>query len=457
MSTEATPPAQFAVVHGAVWPREGGLVDVAAVREHLIRKGLVAALGEAPGDDSLGESVPFSLLVRGGQDDAPRVALLAAGRDGEPVAAVPGPWAHEAITDLVAHVAVDVELGGVWWDADDAASDEDDDEASGDEASGDVETQAWDDPEPVDFVADDDLLTDDLLDDEDDAPGPAVPGDVIVSHQAESGLPMLANGLGSGLWTAHTEGWTLTRCDEAWLNPGGEGWLPSELPVLQLKRSDETNRVVEVLTRMAQVESHLLRRHGDMTATVAPEILTAVLDHPLVDALTNPHLADESDLHELLATKHFAHLDAHQVAAALQTPMDDRWSSRVLTALGAPALAGDVHEGRVDIASLPGARRFEVTSMLRAMGASVSRYYDAPEYEVASRTWVGRFYAALVRTPLRVALLMAIDIALVVALSLGFTATDSIWLKTLAVLGILGVGADAVMHGVLAPKRFRTR
>ncbi|MGN0065749.1 MAG: hypothetical protein ACI379_16045 [Nocardioides sp.] len=212
-----------------------------------------------------------------------------------------------------------------------------------------------------------------------------LPGDVLVSHKVDSFLPVLAHHAEAGLEHAWVDGWNVVRFDRACVDLSDDAWLPHEVPAAVLITDGET-RYVEVLTGWGVFPGEMLTRLLDLT----PTFTTAEVDHRFVPGLANLHLLPDSDLRRVLNSPHFRDRDAGAVAEALQSAPDEFWSARVLTTLGLPVLAADVHEGRSD---LPAARRVEARSGLRSLFDSVVGYHEAGEEEVARRTPFGKAYA----------------------------------------------------------------
>lgn len=212
-----------------------------------------------------------------------------------------------------------------------------------------------------------------------------LPGDVLISQIVDSSLPMLAHHAEAGLERAWLDGWNVVRFDRACVDLTDAGWLPHEVPAALLI-NDGHSRYVELLTRWGTFPGEMLTRLLDLTATFTAD----EVDHPLVAGLANLHLLPDSDLRRVLASPAFRHLDAHRVAAALQSPDDAGWSARVLAALSLPTAAADVHEGRT---ALPAPLRVEPRTGLHTLIDTVVGYHDAGEEEVSRRTPLGKAYA----------------------------------------------------------------
>ncbi|GGD21151.1 hypothetical protein GCM10007231_20370 [Nocardioides daphniae] len=278
-------------------------------------------------------------------------------------------------------------------------------------------------------------------DEEEDVP------DVMLCRAVDSSLPLLAHDLGA-LDATHVGGWTLVRFDEAYVAPDDHGWLPSDLPAVLLHRHGRT-REIQVLTAWNDTIGHALTHEPHLQPAFAE------VDDPAVAGLTNPHLAVDSDLREVLTHPRFRHLDVAKVADVLQSPMDEQWTARVLAALGLPTLAADVHEGR---AELPDSSRFEAASMARSVVDTVLRYYDAPAEEVARRTAYGRLYDRVQRNRVATGAVLTAEVAASAAmLTAGVRPGRSAAARTALVSGAVFTLLDAAMGTALAVRRFGRR
>lgn len=276
---------------------------------------------------------------------------------------------------------------------------------------------------------------------EDDEP------DVALCRVVDSSLPLLAHDLGP-LEAGQAEGWTLVRFDESWVEVDEHGWLGNELPLVVLRRSGRT-REIQVVTRWTEQHGHALTREPDLMPAFTE------MEGPAMAALTNPHLAAGSDLHAVLAHPRFGDRDPLEVASALQSPMDDGWSARVLTALGLPALAADVHEGRAEV---PDAVRVAPTSLGRSLVNTYLRYYDAPAEEVERRTAYGKLYDRIQRNPVATGVALSAETVVAVALLAAAVRPGRSPLARTTLLsgGVVGL-LDAAAGVVLATRRFRGR
>lgn len=280
---------------------------------------------------------------------------------------------------------------------------------------------------------------------------PDAPGDLLLSRLVPSALPMLAHFAQCGLTTGHVDGWNVALFDEMGVDLSDEGFLRSEVPAVLL--TDTGSRCyVEVLPGWGTFPGIQLTRQPDLEPTFSRN----ELDHDVVDGLSNPHLMDGSDLLELLATEPFVELDPATVAAALQTRMDAGWSARVLTALGLPPTAADVHSGRRTLAEVSTSTpdRVESVPLLRALASSTARYHDAPVEEVARRGTYGRLYARLTDSlPLSAALYATETAVAAVLLDRALGGRGSRGGRTLAGAAAVTLLTDAVMGIALTVRK----
>lgn len=280
-------------------------------------------------------------------------------------------------------------------------------------------------------------------DDEDDDEAP----DVALCRVVDSALPLLAHDLGP-LSASSVDGWTLVRFDTSWVDVDDHGWMGGDLPLVVLRRSGRT-REIQVVTRWTEQHGHALTREPDLMPAFTE------MQGPAMAALTNPHLAADSDLRAVLSHPRFRHLDLLEVAMVLQSPMDEWWSGRVLTALGLPVLAADVHEGRDE---LPDPTRLGPTSLGRSFVDTVLRYHDAPAEEVARRTPYGKLYDRVQRHPIAAGATFTTEALASGALLAAAVRPGRGSLARTALLsaGIVGL-VDASMGAVLAVRRFGRR
>lgn len=418
---------------GWLHPSAGERVDTQRTLAVLRERGVLAGVQqERPGVDDLCD---LTLLL----DDEGRVLVQTS------AGVVGGPVLHDFAPELAEALGAAIEIDGEFHDLDPVSTDVGNPGGGEGRDSGDM-LPVGESEESEDFAEDfTDEFHDELFvlgDPERGAP------DVLLAKVVPSALPQLAAFVGSGLVAGHVDGWTLARFDEDGLPVSEHGWLPGDLPAVHLTRVGD-DRYVQVIASFGLGPSLLLTRHGDQVTTYGPH----EVDPALVDTLVDSHLAPGSELNTLLASKHFAHVDARTLAEALQQPMDEHWITGVLRALGLPARAGDVLEGRAEV---PSATRVEARSTLGALGETLRRYYDAPPEEVARRTPYGKAYATLTATPGRVAAGVAVEGALAVWLltrSRHHTGARRTLLTTAGVSAVL----DVAFHLALAPAKFRRR
>jgi len=421
---------------GWLHPRAGERVDTRRTLAVLRERGVLAGVQEEqPGVDDLCD---LTLLL----DDEGRVLVQTS------AGVVGGPGLHDFAPELAEALGAAIEIDGEFHDVDPVSTDVGAPGGGEGRDSGDMLPVGSEgaDGEADDFVEDftgefhDELFV--LGDPERGAP------DVLLGRVVPSALPQLAAFVGSGLVAGHVDGWTLVRFDEDGLPVSEHGWLPGDLPVVHLTRVGD-HRYVQVVTSFGLGPSVLLTRHGEQVTTYGPD----EVDPTLVDTLVDSHLAPGSELHQLVSSKHFGDVDARTLAEALQQPMDEHWVTGVLRALGLPALAGDVLEGRAEV---PSPTRVEARSQLGALGETLRRYYDAPPEEVARRTPYGRAYAALTATPKRVGAAVALEGALAAWLLVRSRRHSGLRRTLLTTAGV-GAAVDVAFHAALAPLKFRRR
>lgn len=418
-------------VRGWLHPRAGESVDTHRTLTVLRERGVLAGIQEA--EAGVDDLCDLTLLV----DDEGRLLVQTT------AGVVGGPLLHDYAPELAEALGAAIEIDGEFHDVDPLSTDVG--------APGGGEGRDSGDMLPVDDESD---FAEDFTRDFPDElfvigeSGDGVP-DVLLTHLVPSALPQLARAVGSGLVAGHVDGWTLVQFDEDGLPVAEHGWLPGDLPVVHLTRVGD-DRYVQVITAFGLRAPHvLLARHGDQVTTYGPD----EVDPDLVDTLVDSHLAPASELHTLLESKHFAHVDARTLAEALQQPMDEQWVTGVLRALGLPTLAGDVLEGR---AQVPSPTRVEHRSVLGSVGEMVLRYYDAPAEEVARRTPYGKAYAAVTATPRRVGATVAAESALAAWLLWRSRRLTGARRHALAAAAV-GTLIDVACHAVLAPLKFRRR
>lgn len=270
--------------------------------------------------------------------------------------------------------------------------------------------------------------------------------DVLLCRVVDSTLPLLAHDTAS-LRAGHVDGWTLIRFDEPGVALDEHGWLPGDLPAVLLTRHGPT-RSIQVLTRWSDSFGRVLCRDQELTSTfTADEISPAA-----AEALTHGHLSPDSAVSEVLASPHFRGVDAVALSRALQSPMDEHWSARVLAVLGLPVLAAEVHEGR---AQVPSPTRVRATSGLRSLIDTVLRHHDAPPQEVERRTPYGRFHDAVQRHPTAAGAVVVTEVVASAALlSAGVRRGRSPVARAALLSAAVATLLDASLAATLAARRF---
>ncbi len=419
----------WTVVHGWVHPRAEEAVNLAALTARLRSTAIAAVSESAP---AVGEAATIGLLVT--DDEHERVALQT------PEGPIPGVTLQELAEGLARDLDVSVSVGEVWADPSEPTTPEDEDA----EEHPAQDAEFIEDGEPLEEAADE-AVDEAAEEDEWVLEHPLV----IVSRTPESMLPLLARSLDARLTATHDDGWTVALAERDFVFLEHHPWLRSELPAASLGRSGE-RRYVTVVAEPRQPVEYGLVRFDDLIPVLDP--IGVPID--LVDGLLNPHLVPGSAVHQLCTSRPFFHLDPYELATVLQSPMDERWSSRVLATLGLPLSAAELAEER----SVPGpeATTVEVQGIAGMIADSVRRYYDAPEHEVRNRTPYGRAYAEAVASPSRVAVTVAAE-SLAASAAWAAARSTSGWRRGMLRLLAGTLAADVATHAVLAPLKFRRR
>lgn len=336
---EARPVPDLHPVHGWIHPAPGATVG-AEVLAVLGEHGALAALA-APGPLP-GSSREFVVLT----DSDDHVACVGA-----------APWVesgvllHDLASELALRTAHAVDLGDV-------------------------------------VVAHPDVTLEDALAPatEPTTPDPALYSTVLCGPIQPGTLPALARKIRSPLQVSGVEGregWLLLRPTEPSGQTHQHHFGPHDLPVVALSRA-WGERAVSVLATPGYLPGVYLCHLPPWQSSFALE----AIDHlepghraTVAEALAwfaDPHLAPDSELQVLCTSGGFgSSVDAERVAAALQTPDDDRWSERVLEALGLPTVLADVHEGRADMPQdhlvEPGGLGTALADLLRRPGSRGGR------------------------------------------------------------------------------------
>lgn len=426
----------WTVVHGWVHPHPvetsgsepaDGTVNVAALTAWLRGRAVAAVSANAVG---AGEAVTVALLVTDDGD-----ALVARqGAEGPEYGVPLSVFAEQ----LALALDVSISIGDVWAtsrpDEDDVEAIEAEWEAPVDDATDLPVADTHGDSVDVDEEPEDDgwLLEHPL---------------VVVTRHPESMLPMLARDLDAHLRATHVDGWTVSLVERDYVFLEHHSWLRSELPAAAIGRSED-RRYVAVLATPGQPEEFGLVRYDDLIPVLDP----IGLDPDLADALVNPHLAPRSTVRQLCGSKPFAQIDPYELATVLQSPMDDRWTSRVLATLGLPLEAAEYAEQRLEFPA--DAAVIERRGLMSAMGEMIQRYYDAPAHEVGTRTLYGKGYAAATATPARVAVTVAAETVAAIAAFRAGAAASGWKARAWKSLGALLV-SDVACHVALAPTKFR--
>lgn len=188
-------------------------------------------------------------------------------------------------------------------------------------------------------------------------------------------MPLLARRIGCAVDVTTVDGWSLVRPVNGWAQMHRHRFTDTEVPAVALTVIGGTRYVAvlptpgylpgDSLTRLAPWRSPLT------AADVAhlPDSDRAATESVLA-WFADPQVEPDNALERLRADGF--DLDAAAVGSALQSAPDAQWSVRVLSALGLPTLAADVHEGRAELPDAvrvaPGGLRTALAGVLRRDG-----------------------------------------------------------------------------------------
>ncbi|MBP1325023.1 hypothetical protein JOF28_000255 [Leucobacter exalbidus] len=433
---------------GELHPNPGYPLTVDTVTAHLRSRRLLAAVGQydlsalarAAGVTEADRSVIIALAAT--EDE--RVFVLENGK------AQQGLSVAELCAELAAATRANVEISGEYVDANETeiedtfergdgadeshSGDRADDDAHGDSGPIVVELPDADDPAPV----------------------------LIFRGKADL-LPMLAKDAESPLETITHGDWTIVGFEDAAADPGRHGWTRSETPVIELSAIGEDRYLTILTSRGALIQGCTLTWQTPTTPVLGDEETFEAItgDHPglaaVLASLANPHLDPESEMTRLLSDPAFAHIDAHQLATALQLPPDEHWFTRVLTVLELPALAAAVFEAggfATDGEDSARVTRVEPGGFWASMRAVLQVHDTASPSEIERKGIFGRIYAATVRQPARMLFSIVPELALGSA-ALAWVATSDHrpwWLIAVGFAGGLAI-LDAVVDIALMIRR----
>ena len=201
------------------------------------------------------------------------------------------------------------------------------------------------------------------------------PTDVLLTRADPDTLPLLARRIGCAVDVATVDGWTLVRPVARSAQMHRHRFSDADVPAVVLTVIGGT-RYVAVLPTAGYLPGHTLTRLAPWRSPLAASDVAHLPDsdraatESILAWFADPQVEPDNAL-ELLRADGFD-LDAATVGAALQSDADEQWSVRVLSALGLPTLAADVHEGRAELPDAvrvaPGGLRTALAGVLRRDG-----------------------------------------------------------------------------------------
>ncbi|MFC6154093.1 hypothetical protein [Nocardioides yefusunii] len=275
-------------------------------------------------------------------------------------------------------------------------------------------------------------------------------GDVVLSRLEREYVGIESKASGTPLVTGALHGWTVRHAD----GPSPMLWKAAskkDLPVVRLVRDSAGRRRV-VLEPDQHEPTWVELQH--LPALRVP--LASHLEEGLLSTLLDPHLSGSSGVRRVVASPHFAEVSSDALAAAVQSEPDAFWSARVLSVLGLPTEAADVHEARTTLAALTDVEHHDAASWGAAAGSLLRAGFDPTPAEVASPRGPLRFYRRLLSSVWGSALLLACDVLLLVLLAVRFTGGGAVE-RVLSTVVMLVVLLDLVGVARSLPAKWQRR
>lgn len=243
--------------------------------------------------------------------------------------------------------------------------------------------------------------------------------DVLLGRLDHEMLPLLAHHVGSPLrWDHLEDGFVLVRFEERGAQLQEEAFLSDELPVVALTTVGG-QRYCSVLVQSGLLPGQTLTRQEPWVPTYGSEVAHPELRAAL-PALDELHLTPEEAVTALVDSPHLPGCDEGALRAALVSPADDEWSGRVLSALGLPTLAAEVHEGRSPFAGTYVAPQKALPTVAAAVRGAIPRTAD----EMRKHGRAGHLVAASLTRPTLALVWILPQLLLALALTLWVTGAD---------------------------------
>lgn len=288
--------------------------------------------------------------------------------------------------------------------------------------------------------------------DSDEAPEPAVsnPPDVLLARLDPDLLPMLARDVGSPFEWERADGFLVVRFEEPSAALHEHGFTKAELPVVTLSLIGG-RRWVNVLLARGVLPGLILSCQEPWALTHAPETVEDPALRTVLDELAERHATPEATIEALLGSPHLPDADETTLRAALAAPDDEQWSARVLTALGLPIHAADLHEGRT---ALSDPHRVEPQSLRTILRKAVGADRLTDEERWREHGLVGRLQLALIRFPVLTVVVVLLELALAGFIVEWLLSTDERpWWYWFGWVTVTALVVDAVADTVLLVRR----
>ncbi|WP_162598724.1 hypothetical protein [Nocardioides gilvus] len=291
--------------------------------------------------------------------------------------------------------------------------------------------------------------------DSDERPDPANtnPPDVLLARLDPDLLPMLARDVGCPFIWERAEGYVVVAFEEPSATLHEHGFTKPELPVVALSLIGG-RRHLSVLLARGVLPGTTLSRQEHWALTQAPETVEEPAMRAMLDEFAVRHVTPEAVIEALLESPHLPHAEEMLLREALVAPDDEHWSARVLTALGLPTHAADIHEGRAILAA---PARVEPQGLKEVLRSALGERGSADEEEWSRRGLGGRLQLALLRFPVLTVVVILLELALAGFMTNWLLGTDERpWWYWLGWVTVLALVVDAVADTVLLLRRRRS-
>lgn len=272
------------------------------------------------------------------------------------------------------------------------------------------------------------------------------PPDVLLGRLDPDLLPLLARDTGCPFVWERADDLLVVAFEEPTATLHEHGFTKAELPVAALSLIGGRRHVSLLLTR-GVLPGTTLSHPEPWTLSHSPEDVSDPALRAACAEWAELHATPESTIAALLDSPYLPHADEALLREALASPDDDHWSARVLTALGLPSHAADVHEGRVTLSS---SQRVEPQSLRAVLRTAVGAGPRAGEERWRAQGPISRLQLAFIRFPALSVVMILLEVALAVFVTTWLLSTEErgwfYWLGWVTVLAlVVDVVADTVM------------